>query len=147
MTSVTLNGQSVTVLGDRYVVTTDGDSSVVLKDSLPADGEGWSFFVVELHGAGLDVETGVSVHKMRPFTAFWKTLEADWKGWSGEQTWESTEPGLTVTASHDGRHVNTLWTASQGVEPIWRASLRVPIEPGEQLSSIASEVEALLGGA
>lgn len=129
----------------RLVVGAEGGSSVVLRDPVWGD-EGWSYFVVELHGDGLDVETGVPVHQMRPFTEFWRDLEADWTGWRGERRWESTEPGLAVTAAHDGRHVLTRWTASARHESSWTASLDLLVEPGEELSMIAREVGVLLKG-
>ncbi len=130
----------------RLVVGTDGGTSVVLRDPRRGD-EGWTYFAVELHGAGLDVDTGVMFHRMQPFAAFWREMEADWKGWPSERRWDSTEPGLSVTAHHDGLHIRTLWTAVGGAESCWRASLELLIEPGEQLSAIARDVEDLLGRA
>ena len=133
----------MTVVSGRVLIGTEADPIVVLRDPRP-DIEGWGYFVVELHGAGLDVVNGVRVHKMSPLPNFLRGLEADWRGWQGERTWRSTEPGLDIVARHDGGHIWMLWTAVDGPMKHWTASVEVMIDPGEQLSALVRDVADLL---
>ena len=74
-----------------------------------------------------------------------KSLAADWRGWQGERSYESLEDDLRLTSSHDGRHVRLAVTLRQSAVPDgWSASAVLSVDPGEQMSAIASDVEALL---
>lgn len=127
---------------DRVLIGPSEAPVVVLRDPRP-DLDGWSRFVVELHADGLDVVKGVEVHHMHHFPSFLKGLAAEWRGWQGEQRWRSTEPGLDIVARHDGGHIQMVWTAVDGSEQIWSASVAVVIEPGERLAGLARDASAL----
>jgi hypothetical protein len=123
----------------RLVLGTDGGTNVTLRDARRPDSEGWRYFVVELHSAGLDAVTGVATNEVEPLSAFLRSLEESWRGWEGERLWESTEPALTLRATHNGRHVRLIWELSAD-EGLWRASLEDWIEPGEQPRQLVADI-------
>jgi hypothetical protein len=128
----------------QVVLGSPGNPSVVFRDAREGD-DGWFYFAVELHGAGLDVLAGAGVHPVtQSFTAFVRDLQRDWKGWDDERRWASTEPGLAVAATHTGRSVRLRWTASLGTPPEWTATLETSVAPGEEFSAFVRDVSDAL---
>lgn len=75
---------------------------------------------------------------------YFDDLVASWRGWEGERVFESIEHDLRLVATHDG-HVQmhiVLWESSQPRG--WRLEAAVRLEAGEQLSSAARDVAALV---
>ena len=74
-------------------------------------------------------------------------LEHDWRGWPGVRSWESVEGDLKVEARHEYGHVQlrvTLRRLGAGWGNLgWTAVADLTIEPGEQLTRIASEMRSL----
>ena len=76
---------------------------------------------------------------------FFADLARHWRGWRGERVYESLEGELRLIATYD-RHVQITATLRQStVENGWSATGTFTVEPGEQMSAIASDVQALLG--
>ena len=76
--------------------------------------------------------------------SWFEGLAESWRGWNGEQAFESIEHDLRLSATHDGhvRMAIDLWESS---EPRgWRVKAELRIDPGEQLSLAANELSALL---
>lgn len=76
-------------------------------------------------------------------------LAADYQGWEGERVWQTYDGDLAVSAVfRTGGHVGLTWTlrpwpnATEG----WTASVTTWLEAGEQMSSLASDVEDFLSG-
>jgi hypothetical protein len=82
----------------------------------------------------------------RDLIDFLSGMARDWRGWSGERVYESLERELRLVASYD-RHVKIIATLRQStVEDGWEATGTFTVDPGEQMSGIAADVKALLGG-
>lgn len=77
---------------------------------------------------------------------FFEDLVNDWWGWTGSRAWRSLEGDLEITADHH-RHVR-LRIALRG-DPNrsdWRVSATIELEPGEELSTVAADVRAVVDG-
>jgi hypothetical protein len=77
---------------------------------------------------------------------FFEGLAVDWRGWTGSRAWRSLEGDLEVAADHH-RHVR-LRVALRG-DPYrsdWRVSATIELDPGEELSTVAADVRALVDG-
>lgn len=80
--------------------------------------------------------------------AFFAGLATDWRGWSGTREWVSLESDLKIEARHEYGHVQLHVTVSQDRADWgnhgWQASADLTLEPGEQLSRVASELRDLV---
>lgn len=78
---------------------------------------------------------------------FFAQLEQDWRGWDDARSWRSLEGDLGIVARHEFRHVQlrvTLRTHGPGWgNDGWTASVDLTIDPGEQLSQIATGLSRL----
>jgi hypothetical protein len=81
--------------------------------------------------------------------AFFRGLDRDWRGWTGDRGWSSMDGGCKIGARHDGvGHISvTVSLRGPGIdrsatEP-WSASLTVIVEPA-QLASIADQLAAFV---
>jgi hypothetical protein len=109
---------------------------------------------VELHDLGLHAETTVTVDGYPTagagdLAAFMRRLVDDWQGWHGRRVWHALEREMTVEALHDGRaHVVLAVTLRPHrdayTEDAWSARAVFPVEAGEQLSTLAQDVQSLL---
>lgn len=101
---------------------------------------------VRLVGSGLDAQTSAYVHlDALPIDKFFRALRDQWRGWEREQSYASLEGELSLTARHVGSHVRVTvaiggWSRSGG----WRSDGVVDIEPGEELSRFADQLDELL---
>lgn len=107
---------------------------------------------VELRGDGLRAQVAVT-HRSSGFgdlAGFATELARDWRGWSGSRDWTSLEGDLRIEARHEHGHVPlraTLRRYGAGRDNEgWTARVDLVLEPGEQLTQIASELRALAGG-
>lgn len=148
-TAPALHGEGVRDDGtvDSACIGLENDG-LTLFDVRRSDGEIW-WCSARLRVPGLVAEkTHVAGHYAVTFNDlidFFKALSADWRGWQGERSYDSLEGDLRLTATHDGRHVRLAVTLRQSaVADGWSASAVLSVDPGEQLSAIASDVEALL---
>jgi hypothetical protein len=76
---------------------------------------------------------------------FFRSLARDWRGWQGERTFRAMENDLHIVATHAG-HVRLAVQLGPGADVDgWIATTVIELDPGEQLTQVADEVEALLG--
>jgi len=50
-------------------------------------------------------------------TDFFAGMNDDWRGWTGERTWEALEGELELTARHDGGHIQIDVMLQEGESP------------------------------
>lgn len=77
--------------------------------------------------------------------AFLQQLAADFRGWPGKRTWHTNQ--LTFEADfHSGGHVELTWKLRPWFPQRagWEASIATWIEGGQQLTALASDVQAFL---
>jgi hypothetical protein len=80
--------------------------------------------------------------------AFFESLSRDWLGWDGERRWDSVEDDLGIGASWKSGHVHLRITLREE-DPArndrwrWEATAWVTLEPGEQLTHVATDVRKL----
>jgi len=78
---------------------------------------------------------------------FFAQLEQDWRGWDDVRSWRSLEGDLSIEARHQFGHVQlrvTLRAYGPGWgNDGWTASANLTIDPGEQLSQIATDPSCL----
>jgi Family of unknown function (DUF6228) len=97
-----------------------------VHDGLPA----WQ---ARLTGAGLDAthiapEAGWEQQSLADYLS---ALDADWRGWDGERTWQSMEQELHLAATHDKRNtVVVRVTMEDGAPPRWRCESELELDPG-----------------
>jgi hypothetical protein len=78
-------------------------------------------------------------------TEFFRSLARDWRGWQGERTFRAMENDLHIVATHTG-HVRLRVQLGPGADVDgWVATTVIELDPGEQLTQVADDVEALLG--
>jgi hypothetical protein len=81
--------------------------------------------------------------------AFVAGLAADYQGWEGERVWQTYDGDLAMSAVfRNGGHVGLTWTLRPWPNATggWTASVTTWLEAGEQMSSLASDVEDFLSG-
>ena len=79
--------------------------------------------------------------------SYFAELEARWRGWQGERSWESLEHDLRLDARHAHGNVQVRVTlraerAGWGNDG-WTATADLTVEPGEQLSAISRALASL----
>ena len=131
---------------DTATVGRENDGLLFWDVKRGPDGEIW-FVWVRLRVGGLDASWRVSSHYATGFdelVGFFQGLAADWRGWSGERTYESMEHELRLTARHDG-HVRIAVQLHQSSLPDgWSASGAFRVDPGEEMTRAAENVTELL---
>jgi hypothetical protein len=111
------------------------------------------YFEATLTDAGLHANTTATIAVFDPvqLDGYLAALAADWRGWDGSRVWRSTEGELRIEATHDRTRYVTLAVTVQpsqaGITPTWSARCTFDLEPGEQLTNLASDVAAFLGPA
>jgi len=94
----------------------------------------------EAHGVTLGVMGG---EDLSPFLA---GLVENFQGWKGVQSWRSFNADFGIDAVHLGSHVEMTWTVStwRHVPSTWTASVTLPLQAGEELRAVATEVRWFL---
>lgn len=81
---------------------------------------------------------------------FFSGLAASWRGWEGSRRWQSLEGDLALDARYEYGHAHvTVMLRHEGEgwgRGGWEARGDLVIDPGEQMSAIAAQVEALARG-
>ncbi len=128
-----------------------GSASVHLRLSPEPDDPTLDYLVANLVDDGLTATKRVYAHYASGWgdlAAFLAALATDWRGWSGIREWASLESDLRIEARHEYGHVQLHVTLSQERGDWgnhgWQASADVTLEPGEQLSRVASELRDLV---
>lgn len=103
--------------------------------------------LAELRAETLSASTRVYALQFTDLAGFFEGMATDWRGWGGLRTWRSLEGDLEITLEHH-RHVR-LRVALRG-DPYrsdWHVIATIEVDPGEELSTAAADVRALVSGA
>ena len=74
---------------------------------------------------------------------FFGWLASDWRGWEGARVWDGMEGGLTLTCVHSGRvEIGVVLRHLSGAD--WTATATLVVDPGEQMTTVARELQRLL---
>jgi hypothetical protein len=114
-------------------LTLQGDRSSTSRPYEP-----WEY-VAEVRTTSLSARVEVYDHLPNRFREFFEGLAGDWKGWTGERSYESLEPMLRLSVEHDGKGFalfTVLLRAGAAEDFGWSVSQRLSVELG-QLSGIA----------
>ncbi|HLG10053.1 MAG TPA: DUF6228 family protein [Gaiellaceae bacterium] len=126
-----------------------GHERVFLRLSDPAIGRDgpWSVHAhLSLPNLRADAEVWFGPPPESSMPDFFDALAQEWRGWSGERTWEAYEGGLRLGAT-----IDALGHVSLGVElrersaDGWLVRGDVPLDAG-QLDQVARDVRSLLAG-
>ncbi len=121
---------------------------VRLSGKEPFD-EGCVQYAVEAWAPGLAARVDAVVAWIwdADLAGFVAGLAADYQGWEGERVWQTYDGDLAVSAVfRTGGHVGLTWMLRpwQNATGGWAASVTTWLEAGEQMSSLASDVENFL---
>lgn len=136
-----------------HVHTVDiGSASEHLRLEVDAGDPSLDHLVAHLAVEGLSATKTVYAHYgsgWRELTDFFAGLANDWKGWPGIREWVSIESDLKIEARHQYGHVQLRITLrhdrAEWGNSGWTASADLTLEPGEQLSRVAEELQELVG--
>lgn len=121
----------------------DPDVSVRLLNRQVVD-EHETVFTIDAHADGLHArirDVTVAVWDSEYLPTFLAGLAADFRGWTGERSWETNH--LRLRASfHSGGHVELTWLLRSwsSCHDSWHASVTTWVEGGEQLTALAADV-------
>lgn len=104
--------------------------------------------VAELRVDTLSATHAVGNHYATGFAdlaAFFAAMATDWRGWEGVRAWRSLEDELSIEAQHDG-HIRLKIELRDAYPWAWAATAHLALDPGEQLSIVAADLEALATG-
>ena len=111
---------------------------------IESDGDSW---LVSLSGPDLSASARADYGGYYPagrVAAFFDDLALNWRGWTDEKTWRSSDDQLRFAASHDGLgHVTLRATLRDRDWPgeVWTVELLLRVDAGA-LEAIASDVAA-----
>ena len=124
---------------DDYLLLTEDESDPIVRT-----------VIAELSSSGLRaIRTVVHSYStgFADLAGFFAQLEQDWRGWDDVRSWRSLEGDLSIEARHQFGHVQlrvTLRAYGPGWgNDGWTASANLTIDPGEQLSQIATDLSCL----
>jgi hypothetical protein len=127
-----------------------GDADMSLDFSNPTyDGSGFASLEARLHGTRFDVGLGFYAHDPTELVEYFRQLDEDWRGWSGERQYASVESDLVLSARHVRRielSVSLTAGASRDVSALtgWSCCAVVAVEAGEELSRFVGDLDDLL---
>jgi hypothetical protein len=126
---------------------TEPELAIACAGRYPNGEAEWLWFTVR--SSGLTATQAVWAHRWIGLADYFAALESDWRGWSAERIYESTENDLRLTATHDGhvwlhielRHErDALPQRPRG----WSAQTWLRLDPGEQLSDASRGIRAVV---
>ena len=101
-------------------------------------------YTAELNSKSLTATVKVYDHLPQRFREFFGQIAQDWRGWSGAREYESLEPMLKISATHNniGR-ISFEGSLSAGAETMfdWTASQVLTVDPGAADSIAANAAE------
>ncbi|MEV6979406.1 DUF6228 family protein [Kitasatospora sp. NPDC093806] len=106
-------------------------------------------YAVEASAPGLAVRVDgvVAWNWGAELAPFLEELAADFRGWSGQRVWQTSNRDLTVTAVfRSGGNIGLTWTLHpwRSAAGGWEASVTTWFEAGEQMSALAVDVHRFL---
>ena len=111
--------------------------------------EGTEITQVTAHIQGENLTASVSAYNgyqggFEDLVRFFDSLETDWRGWTGERSYECIEGQLRITATHNG-HVQLAVRLRETTDPEgWTVFANVQLDPGEALSNATRGLRALI---
>jgi hypothetical protein len=106
-------------------------------------------FGVQAEAPGLSADIGVETLYGDGLAEFVQGLNNDFRGWTGERVWRSFRGDLELRAVHSGQLIWLSWTL-RFPEPAeedpgtWNTTIRVHLNPGEDLNALSADVSAFL---
>ena len=125
---------------------------MVIGDAVQPFRDGYDFvdFPVSIVAAGLSAKTLVrSAEGASPTSLhrFLRELADDWKGAQPHRSWEAIEHGLSIDAHREplGHVLLTFSLRESYRRDAWLVRVTVHLHAGEEMATLAREVERLLG--
>ncbi len=137
--AIRLTGPSgvTVIIGDGVAPFRDGYDFVDFRVSIVARGMRADALVRSAEGA-----SPKSLHR------FLRELAEDWKGAQPDSSWEAIEHGLSIDAHREplGHVLLTFSLRESYRHDAWLVRVTVQLDAGEEMATLAREVERLLGG-
>lgn len=131
---------------------TIGSASEHLRLSVDVNDPSLDHLEAHLTVDGLSASKTVYAHDgsgWRDLTDFFAGLASDWRGWPGVREWASIESDLKIAAGHRYGRVQLQVTLRRDLAEWGKRGLTacadLTLEPGEQLSRVAAELQELVG--
>jgi hypothetical protein len=102
--------------------------------------------VCDLRAETMSASRRVYALEFTDLAEFFEGLAKDWRGWAGSRAWRSLEGDLEITADHHRRVRLRIALRGDPYHSDWRVSATIELDPGEELSTVAADVRALVGG-
>jgi hypothetical protein len=102
--------------------------------------------LARLDGPGLSASVSAYDDNYGHLVTFFDDLAASWRGWDGERSFGSLEGDFDITAKHDGHIRLSLHLRPTDGPGNWNVSASVTVDAGEDISSAAADVRALVEG-
>ena len=113
----------------------------------PPEGSGGEGSVpVSLVGTAMTARVEAYEHNYHHLVSFFDDLAKNWRGWTGEKTWESVEHHIALRATADRQGHVYLRAALRDVDDPsdWRAEATLLVEAG-QLDALADSARRIFG--
>ena len=128
-----------------------GDAGMSLEFSNPQfdSSGGLRYLQATLRGARLDAQLTFYVYDAAEVVHYFRRLDQDWRGWSGERQYDSVEGDLALSARHVGRIELSATLTGEASRDIsarvgWTCQGIVSVEPGEELSRFVRDLDRLV---
>lgn len=127
-----------------------GDATMSLEFADPRfDESGFSHLEARLLGTRLDARLGFYAHDAAELVQYFRSLDDDWRGWSGERRFESVEGDVVLSARHVRRIELTVSLTAEADRDVstsvgWTCTAVVSVEPGEGLSRFVRALDVLV---
>lgn len=99
-----------------------------------------------LEGPALSASVSAYDDNYSALADFFDDLAGSWRGWEGERYFGSLEGDLDLRATHDGHVRLAVRLRAVDAPGNWNVYATVTIDPGEDISSAARDVRALVEG-
>jgi hypothetical protein len=102
-----------------------------------------TYFTVELEDPSIQAKSRVYMYRGEGIVDLFVGMANDWKGWSGERTWESLEGEFTLACSSDkaGHVVIRVMLSEIHLPRLWQVKTEVRTEAG-RLEGLATDVQS-----
>lgn len=129
----------------RWTSTERNDVSVTFSQLSRPSGDAVLDLRVDVKGRDLDAGVWVRTVEGDGLGAFLADLAVDFPGWPGLRRWQSLDGLLSIQAEHAGWRVRLrVEIAGDDHDDAWRITVPLAIAPGEELSTLAHDMSALL---
>jgi Family of unknown function (DUF6228) len=129
------------------VVIGERTHGLVLHDAIRDDAGDLMFLRVDLAVDEMRAGLTACANYATGFTdlaGLFAAMAADWRGWSGERRYESVEHDLLLIGTHLGSRVKVDVELTSTRDLWWQVRTAFTVDAGEQLTTIADELAALV---